>query len=203
MKAAKPLLSGTSPAAGGIQAPQPSERLFFAVFPDADTATDISRLAQALRREHALRGNPTRSERLHVTLHFLGEHAGLPPALIISAKQAAERVEASAFEVRFDRVLSFPGRARKHPLVLRGGAGLQRLFAFQRQMGERLAAAGLGRFLDHPFIPHLTLLYDEQVLTSRPTEPVKWMVREFLLVHSVPARSEQQVLGHWPLRATA
>lgn len=200
MKAAKPLLSGASPAAGGIQAPQPGERLFFAVFPDADTAADISRLAQALRREHALRGKPARSERLHVTLHFLGDYAGLPQALITSAKQAADRVEAPAFEVKFDRVSSFPGRTRKHPLVLRGGAGLQCLFAFQRQIGKRLAAAGLGRFLDQPFIPHLTLLYDEQVLTSRPMEPVTWSVREFLLVHSVPARGEQQVLGRWPLR---
>ncbi len=187
----------------GIQAPQPGERLFFAVYPDADTAADISRLAQALCCEHALRGNPARSERLHVTLHFLGEHAGLPQALITSAKQAAERVETSAFEVRFDRVSSFPGRARKHPLVLRGDAGLQCLFAFQRQIGECLAAAGLGRFLDHPFIPHMTLLYDEQVLTSRPTEPITWVVREFQLVRSVPARSEQQVLGRWPLRTAA
>ncbi|HQT99556.1 MAG TPA: 2'-5' RNA ligase family protein [Acidimicrobiales bacterium] len=203
MKAAKPLLSGASPAAGGIQAPQPGERLFFAVYPDADTAADISRLAQALCCEHALRGKPARSERLHVTLHFLGDYAGLPQALIISAKQSVDRVEASAFEVKFDRVSSFPGRTRKHPLVLRGGAGLQCLFAFQRQIGERLAAAGLGRFLDQPFIPHLTLLYDEQVLTSRPTEPVTWMVREFLLVHSVPARGEQQVLGRWPLRTAA
>ena len=57
----------------GIEAAKPTDRLFFAIFPDSDTAAKISLLAQTLRHEHALRGKLLRPERLHVTLIRLSD----------------------------------------------------------------------------------------------------------------------------------
>ena len=67
----------------------PTERLFFAVMPDAVTAARIAELADGLRGDHGLEGWPLACERLHVTLHHLGDYAGLPPGLLAKAQQAA------------------------------------------------------------------------------------------------------------------
>lgn len=186
---------------GGIQPPQPTDRLFFAVFPDHSTAAEITRLAQSLRRELHLQGKLLRPERLHVTLHFLGDYAGLPPDLVGAAQRAAGQVEARAFDVSFDRVASFPARSHKHPVVLRGGAALESLQAFQRQLLETMAGIGMQRFSTREFIPHVTLLYDRKTLESLPTQPIKWTIRDFSLVHSSLADEEYRIIGSWPLLA--
>ncbi|MGA9854672.1 MAG: 2'-5' RNA ligase family protein [Gammaproteobacteria bacterium] len=200
MKAAKPPIHDTQLTLAGIGAPAPTDRLFFAVFPDPIAAVDITHLAQTLRHQYALHGNPVWKERLHVTLYLLGDYAGLPPALIAAATEAAERVEAAEFDVTFDKVSSFVGRSRNHPLILGGGAALEPLHAFRRHLGECLTVAGLGRLLGHQFIPHVTLLYDDKDLKSRAVEPISWRVREFALVHSLLGRTEHRVLERWTLR---
>lgn len=201
MKTAKPSIADIQPTLGGIEAPVPTDRLFFAIFPDAVATIDITHLAQTLRHQYALHGTPVSKERLHVTLYFLGDYAGLPQTLVDEANQSAERVEAAEFDVTFDKVSSFTGRSRNHPLILSGGMDLELLHAFRQQLGECLAAAGLGRLLGHNFKPHVTLLYDDKELKSRPVEPITWKVREFALVHSLLGRTEHRVLGRWPLRA--
>jgi RNA 2',3'-cyclic 3'-phosphodiesterase len=65
--------------------PKPTDRLFFAIFPDADTAARIARLALQLRSEHGLRGTPLKQERFHVTLHHLGDYAGLNHGIVAMA----------------------------------------------------------------------------------------------------------------------
>ena len=43
----------------GFDDPQvPTDRLFFAIFPDTDSAAEIAQLAQHLRDEHGLNGRP-------------------------------------------------------------------------------------------------------------------------------------------------
>jgi RNA 2',3'-cyclic 3'-phosphodiesterase len=185
----------------GIEPSVPSDRLFFAVFPDPAIAVDVTHLAQTLRREHALHGKPVRTGRMHITLHFLGDYVGLPQDLVASAKLAAGHVEAHAFDVLFDSVASFSRGARNHPLVLRGTTGLQSLQAFQRRLGECLALVGLNQFLNRKFVPHMTLLYDNKLLKAQSTEPISWRVREFILVHSLLGRTEHVVLGRWPLQS--
>ncbi|HET7557669.1 MAG TPA: RNA 2',3'-cyclic phosphodiesterase [Rhodanobacteraceae bacterium] len=187
----------------GVLAGQPvTDRLFFAVLPDARAADQVVELARSLRARHGLRGNPLPAERVHVTLHHLGDHAGLPESLIAAASEAAARVATPPFDACFDCVASFPGRARKRPCVLRSGKDDSNpgLFALQAELGERLRAAGLGRHIERRFTPHVTLLYDESRLAPEPVPPIAWRVREFVLVHSLIGRSEHRVLGRWSLR---
>ena len=75
----------------GLEAPPtPTDGLFFAVFPDANTAASISKLAQELCGEARARSKPLAAGRLHVTLRHLGNFAGgLPPAHVEAAMQAA------------------------------------------------------------------------------------------------------------------
>lgn len=188
---------------GGFTAQPASDRLFFAVHPDAQAAQRIVELARSLRARHGLRGNTLPAERLHVTLHHLGDHAGLPEPLIAAASEAAARIAVPPFDACFDCVASFPGGARKRPCVLRGGKEDSNpgLFALQAELGERLRAAGLGRYIERRFTPHVTLLYDESRLAPEPVPPIGWRVREFALVHSLIGRGEHRIVARWSLPA--
>lgn len=188
---------------GGLAADNPVDRLFFAVFPDPAAAARIAAVTHALRAQHGLRGNPLRPERSHVTLHHLGDYAGLPPSVVAAAMHAASRAAAPAFNVIFDGVSSLAGRPGNRPLVLRGDdADTARLLALQRTLGEAMTAAGLGRHAERKFVPHVTLLYDDRMLAPQPVERIGWTVREFVLVHSLIGRGEYRILRGWPLRST-
>ena len=54
-----------------------TDRLFFAIFPGPAVAARIARVAQYLRSQHGLKGKPLEARRLHITLHHLGDFAGL------------------------------------------------------------------------------------------------------------------------------
>lgn len=184
---------------GGFVAEPASDRLFFAIYPDAQAAQGITELAQSVRTRHGLRGKPLRTDRLHVTLHHLGDHAGLPESLVAAARGAAAQVAMSPFDVGFECVASFPGRAGKRPCVLRSEKDDSNaaLFALQSTLGERLSAAGLGRCIERRFMPHVTLLYDERTVLPDAVPPIGWRVREFALVHSLLGRSVHRVLGRF------
>lgn len=186
---------------GGLERQPPSDRLFFAVYPDAQAAQRIIELAHSVRVRHGLRGRTLRTDRLHVTLHHLGDHAGLPESLVAATCEVAAQVALPAFDASFDCVASFPGRAHKRPCVLRSRKedSNVRLVAFQGALGERLRAAGLGRYIERRFTPHVTLLYDERTLTPETVSPIGWSVREFVLIHSLLGRTEHRVLGRWSM----
>jgi 2'-5' RNA ligase len=175
-----------------------TDGLFFAVYPDAAAAERIAALAQELRREHGLKGKPHVASRLHVTLHHLGNHVGLPPLLVSAANEAAAEVAAAPFVVGFDRVASFK-RAVRLPFVLRGGDGVEALLAFQQLLGAALKKAGLGPWVHPQFIPHLTLLYDNRCVAEQRVDPIVWTVREFVLVRSLLGRSQHVPLARWAL----
>lgn len=181
----------------------PTDRLFFALFPDPATAARVSDLAQQLREACGLKGRPLKSDRFHVTLHHLGDFAGVPPHVVEAARAAAASVCFAPFELVFDRAESFDNkRGRNNPFVLQGDEGTQDVIAFQRKLGEAMKKAGLKP--DSRFVPHVTLLYDDAAVTAQPvTPPVRWVAREFVLVHSLLGKTQHIVLGRWPLEGNA
>ncbi|MGN2252376.1 RNA 2',3'-cyclic phosphodiesterase [Frateuria sp. GZRe12] len=187
---------------GGFAAPHPTDRLFFAVMPPPAVAERVASLAGELRQQLRLRGRPRPTGHLHVTLHHLGDFAGLPQQRVDEACAAAASVELSSFEAHFDRVASFRGRAGKHPFVLLGADRATGLAGLYANLGTRLAAAGLAR-REPAFVPHVTLLYDALTIAPQPIEPFEWTVQEFVLIHSLLGRTEYRVLGRWPLAAGA
>ena len=175
-----------------------TDRLFFAVFPPAATAAQVYALQQDLRVRHGLWGRALAISRLHVTLCHLGDYVGLPPAIVAKAHEAANRVRASAIEVTFDRALSFAGRERNRPFVLRSRNGAPAVQAFQRELGKAMALSGLGKFV-RPYTPHMTLLYDSNDISEQVIEPVTWACTEFRLIHSMLGQTRHVTLGSWQL----
>ena len=96
----------------------------------------------------------------------------------------------------FDRAVSFLGRPR--PLVLCSEDDIPELIALQRALGHAIQKQGLGRAKPQ-YTPHVTMLYDERAVEAHAIEPVRWTVREFVLVHSLRGKSQYDVLGRWPL----
>ncbi|MGY4828874.1 RNA 2',3'-cyclic phosphodiesterase [Sphaerotilaceae bacterium SBD11-9] len=184
----------------GIEPPRaPTDRLFFALLPDAAAAVRIAALARRLKAELGLKGRPLATDRFHVTLHFFGDHVGLPDGLVTALQQAAGRVVAPPFKLAFDRASSFAGRPRKRPFVLRGDEGLASLMAFQQSLGEAMKSVGLARLVDTRFTPHVTLLYDARLVPDIEIEPVEWVANEFVLVDSLLGQTRHVPLARWPL----
>lgn len=178
----------------------PAHRVFLAIKPDAATAERIARLIEQLRPVVGFKGKALRPERLHITLHHLGDFVQ-PPAedLVARARLAAEQLAASPFDVTLDQVVSFHGRRDHRPFVLLGSEGVAELMAFQQALGEALRHAGVPVPLGH-FKPHITLLYDRGGFAPKPVEPVTWTVREFVLIHSWLGKTRYDELGRWALR---
>ena len=179
--------------------PTPTDRLFFAIYPNADAAARIARLARSLRDEHRLRGKPLAIKRLHVTLLHLGDYPGLPQDILAAASQAAATVAMPPFQVSFDRASSFR-RPRKLPFVLRAGDDVATLMAFHRTLVTAMTQVGLGCREEPHYTPHVTLLYDDHWVADEPVETIAWTVREFVLVDSLIGQGRHVPLARWSLR---
>ncbi len=178
----------------------PDHRLFFAFYPDTPSALRIAALASRLRTELGLKGRPHELQRLHVTLHHLGDFVGMPERERAAAEAAAQSVVAEPVAMRFDHLLSFERKSgHNRPLVLGGGQGLDGVREFRRRLGEALKTAGLK--VDSRYTPHLTLLYDEQPVPRQPIEPLGFTAGELVLVDSLLGQGRHVPLARWPLRA--
>lgn len=184
---------------GGFHPPR-ADRLFFAVLPDAATQDRLATLARSLRDAFGLRGPPRPTAQLHVTLHFLGDYAGLPAGVVEAALAAAEGVSLAPFKARFGHLESF-GVRQRDPLLalLQDEPQASGWMGLHDRLGAHLATAGLLR-REPPFRPHVTLLYDTRVVAPRTVEPVSWTVSEFVLIHSVVGHPGYRLLGRWPLQ---
>ncbi|WP_439891252.1 RNA 2',3'-cyclic phosphodiesterase [Ralstonia sp. 25C] len=178
----------------------PAHRLFLAVKPDAETAQHIARLIEQLRPVVGFKGKALRAERLHVTLHHVGDFVQPPPDdLVARVRAAAEGLALPAFDASFNQVVSFHGRRDHRPFVLLGNEGVAELMAFQSALGDALLRAGVPVSHGH-FKPHITLLYDRGGFAPKPVEPITWTVREFVLIHSWLGKTRYDELGRWALK---
>ena len=187
------LRSGLAPVANN----RPRSRLFFAAFPDARAAQELSRLAYRLREVHGLQGTPLSPERLHVTLHFLGDYHAIPESLIDSARSAAKLVKLLPFKVVFDRVTSFDAGSHRRPVVLVASEGMSKLSELHETLRSARHDLGVGSAdadTDRIYVPHLTLLYDSQRLEVSLSDPIEWTVSEFFLIQSLIGQSKYVVL---------
>jgi len=186
---------------------QLTDRLLFAANPDAGSASGVAELRQELRAKHRLRGKPIATERLHVTLHRVGDFATLPEGIAARAGAVASSISMRPFKVEFNGALSFRGRPGNSPFVLQGDEGVIGLLVLQHRLGRLMENAGLGRadphYTPHMTLPHMTLLYDDRVVADEAVRPIGWAVHEFVLVHSLLGRSRYNVLARFPLRAQA
>src|SRR6185437_6313227 len=172
-------------------------RLYLGAVPDAEARRKIDGLSGVLRRAHRFAGKPTRPDRLHVSLLFLGSFPGSPSQeLVRIGNEVGAAVRMPKFDVVFDRTVSFRGRPGQRPFVLVGQDGCIPLQSLRQQMIEALCRTGLKGWARKAFTPHVTLWYGEREVDEHPIEPIGWTVREFVLIHSLRGHTH---LARWPL----
>jgi 2'-5' RNA ligase len=179
----------------------PTDRLIFALMPDACAATKAAELTETLRAPLSLSGRPLPPRRLKVDLHQVGDFAGVPPDVVTRAKEAGDSLKQSGFAIRFDRAGSFLRKQRTLPLVLRGGGGVIPLIAFQDALGKAMARQGFRHAPSSHYTPHMTLLYDARYVEVRDVAPVEWSAKEFILIRSFIGKPKYETLGRWALAA--
>jgi RNA 2',3'-cyclic 3'-phosphodiesterase len=188
---------GTSgPAVKLRRAPRKPHKLFFALRPDAEGAREIASLWAALNQRYKFGGQPLLPDRLHITLRVIGEYDETPQAVIDAARQAGDAVVADAFDVMFDRAMTFVG-AKAY--VLGGGEGVEPVKDLWLKLGIELA--NTFSFKKSSFTPHMTLSYGGRTMAEHPIDPIRWAASEFVLIDSHVGKTYHEIKGRWPLRA--
>jgi 2'-5' RNA ligase len=171
------------------EAPQ-SRRVFFALWPDAETRTRLARATKdAVRRSG---GRPIRKDHFHVTVAFLG---ALTPAGFEVAS-AVPPIRVGAFALVLDTVGTFDSA---RTLWLGARSAPPALLELERQLWDALGAKGFVRE-ERIYRPHVTL-----ARRARPVEadvdPVEWPVGDLALVESLPdgRNVHYESLRTWPL----
>jgi RNA 2',3'-cyclic 3'-phosphodiesterase len=162
-------------------------RLFVALWPDDGTRVALARCRDAWAWSSA--ALPQRTEKLHLTLHFLG---ALPQACLPELIDGL-RVSFSAFTLHLDRAHRWPnGIAVLTPQIV--PTALPALHAALRDALGRLNVATETR----RWHPHLTLArHAGDSLAPAQTPAVHWPVRGYALVESDAATSNYVVLRHY------
>jgi 2'-5' RNA ligase len=176
------------------------DHVFFGLVPSVADQPEIVSYIQYLRNRFDLRGKPLLPAHLHVTLYGLGNYAGLPKALIAAACEAGATLSSPTCDIIFDRAMSFYRKGRKCAFVLRPSDDVIALVALHRALGEAMTKAGLRRWVSSHFTPHMTMLYDHQVVKEQAIESLRCRVNELVLVHSLQGRNRHIHLARWPLR---
>lgn len=121
----------------------------------------------------------TRQERLHVTLHFIGD---VTPARVPELRQALQ-VDRTAGELTLDRPAVWPGGIA----VLQAQSIPPEMAALHTDLGRALQALDLP-VESRPWRPHVTLA--RKAFGAHPPiacEPVRWRgAAGYLLVRSLP-----------------
>jgi 2'-5' RNA ligase len=180
---------------------EPIHRLFFALRPDPAVARAIECAAASIRASGRVRGRWVQPSKHHLTVHFLGTHAGRPADLIERARAAAQHVRIAPFQIELERVETF-GARRQSPCILRFSKQSDHLLGWLRAaLGGALAEAGLAPSLEDRFTPHVTIAYVEAGLGEPiAIPPIAWDVQGFTLIESHGATAQHEVLDQWPLR---
>ncbi len=193
-----------SKTGGGGNRFKPSyfDRLFFAVVPDEQTATHIESIAGQCLAEHGIRGKLAAADRFHVSLNLFGNYReGLPPTEVARACAVAEAVRVTPFDISLNRIMTFQRNGGKNqPLVMLVDQGKTQLRALLLALLSGEHGISVEKKAISGFNPHLTLLYGDQTV-AHSMEPISWVVRDFVLVHSLVGRTQYKILGRWTLQA--
>ena len=177
-----------------------TSNLFFALFPDADTAAELAGLGARLREQCGLKGHVLDADQFHVSLCHIGTYDGdVPEGILTQARRAAASIAVQPFDVTFDHARSIAGDHNK-PFVLMSRERNSAIKSLQHALGQALTRAGLGRWVATAYNPHVTLLYDAHDVTMEHIAKVAWTAREFVLVRSLIGESRYVRLDVWPFQ---
>jgi 2'-5' RNA ligase len=165
-------------------------RLFFALWPPAETAQALGHWAAKVREQAG--GKATAVDNIHLTLAFLGD---ADPA---KATSAARHVQARRHTLPIDAARYM----KKNEMVWVAPAAMPpALAALAGDLHRELRAAGFV-LEERPFAAHITVVRKARMPKSTPPLPrVAWPVDEFLLArsHRSPKGSTYEPLERFPL----
>jgi 2'-5' RNA ligase len=157
--------------------PAPCLRLFLGLWPDADTRAALQ--AHAAAWDWPSSARRTRPERLHITLHFIGNVA----ADRLSDLRQGLQVQWEGGELVLDQATVWPGGIA----VLQAMVVPPALQALHAALARRLQELQLP-VETRPWRPHVTLA--RKAFGARPPmplQPLRWRAeRRYLLVQSLP-----------------
>ncbi|MES2322371.1 MAG: RNA 2',3'-cyclic phosphodiesterase [Pseudomonadota bacterium] len=162
-------------------------RLFIALWPDSGVRAELA--AWRDRRTWPRKANPVRSERLHATVHFIGE----VPEARIPELIAALRVPFTPFTLDFGHCALWPhGIAVLEPLA--PPATLSNLHAALGQVLERHGLPVDGR----PYQPHVTMARRAAGRNLPASGPaIRWPVGHYALMASSGGYATLQRYDKW------
>jgi len=105
-------------------------------------------------------------------------------------------IRKTSFAVKFDQAASF-GKPPKYAFSLMALEDLPGANGLSATLLDALRHAGL-KVDGSSFQPHVTLFYNPRLREPIDVPPLRWQVREFVLIESTD-RQPYQILGSWPL----
>lgn len=174
-----PILGGQ---VSGQQMRRDDQMLYLMIKPHAGQAA----MMDGLRRKHDLSRNYA-VDRFHMTLVPFGDIRTISPQHLDLIRRAAASLQADPFEVTLNRI-------KGNALV---GSRMQALRDFRRSLVTRLETFGID-LPDYAFKPHASLTYEEWQPRNIMVSPIRWQVRQLLLINSIHGKGHQ-LLDSWNL----
>jgi 2'-5' RNA ligase len=171
-----------------------SQRLFFALWPEPETAQAIWQATKSLVPKGV--GRRLAPEHIHLTLAFLGS---LNEAQERCVRQAADGVPGEPFMLELDQAGHFP-----RPQVMWLGTRHMptALHDLQSKLVSQLIRSCGYEPEARPFVPHITLWRKvRRVNLPETIVAIPWPVSRFVLARSrtLPSGAEYSVVQEWPL----
>jgi RNA 2',3'-cyclic 3'-phosphodiesterase len=171
--------------------------VYFAFKPEPDMTDHVVSVGNCLQAKHGMTGRVSPAV-LHVTICPIGCLPELSDERVEAACKVAGRLVAKPFEIILDRIRTYPNGQEKLPLVAFAGKGVPKADLFRHALIADLRRC---EFIFRRKLPdlHMTLFYDRCIVAEEPIDPIRWMVRDFVLVHSIHGKGRHILLGQWPL----
>lgn len=170
-------------------------KIFLAVKPDATATEEAEERTLRLMDEYRLAGVPLKPDNLHISLPLIFEGDEVPNGIEEFVSARVQAVRMSPFEVVLDVAMTFR-LPKQHVLVLSSAGSIANIYNLNRH----LIMAGGAKATGGSFNPHMSLLYTDRPVRKQSIEPVRWTVREFVLVHSFVGLGRHETVARWPLR---
>jgi RNA 2',3'-cyclic 3'-phosphodiesterase len=168
-------------------------RLFFALWPDDETRSNLNKVAQQFKNE---KFRLVKKSNLHITLEFLGEISSQDQEELIDK---AGKIHAEPFYLELTQVGWW-----KRPAILWIGTNHipKPLVELVTSIKKCVKQQGL-KIDTRPYKPHVTIARKvKQVIVPKESIHIPWQVNSFTLVisKSVESGVEYQVLKEWSLK---
>lgn len=174
---------------------------FFALLPDEQVRADIAGVSERFRRTHRLIGTAVDAARFQLTLCPTGRPERLRGSVEAALVRAAGQVRARAFDITLDSAMRLSAKDGQYPFVLcTDSSSAASALGLRKAIAQAQGQVGLDVPGVSSYMPHVTLLHGpmiDAIEVSIP--PIRWRVREFVLVHSFFGQSRHEVTGRWPL----